>query len=148
MKRYLLISVVSIAIMLSAGCGNTDTVISGPVKGTDGAVLTENADDIEKEEESMSNSNTGAGYDKEKTIDFLMSELGLNENRAKGAANILESAGASTIVGYENKIENKHAYSITLIGEDGEKYLTAFDYEGYIGPVKDENGNYLYAPVD
>ncbi|MBO4981817.1 MAG: hypothetical protein J6C84_07980 [Lachnospiraceae bacterium] len=79
---------------------------------------------------------------------FLIQELGLEEDRALGAANTLEKAGCGLIVEYADKVVDQKAYSITLVNENGDKYYTAFDRNGYIGPIRDANGKYLYAPID
>ena len=42
----------------------------------------------------------------------------------------------------------KNAYQITLIDDKRKKYFTAFDITGFIGPIKDANGIYLYSPID
>ena len=79
---------------------------------------------------------------------FFIEKLGLSENRAKGAAQMLEMARCGAIADYEDKIEGTNAYTITLINMEGEKYFTSFDMDGFIGPIKDEEGEYLYAPVE
>ena len=79
---------------------------------------------------------------------FFIDELGLTESRAKGAAQMLEMVGCGTIVDYEDKNDGKNAYTITLINTEGKKYFTSFDMDGFIGPIKDEAGEYIYAPVE
>ena len=84
----------------------------------------------------------------EENMNFFLEKLELSENRAKGAAQMLEKAGCGTIVDYEDKVDGKNAYTITLINSEGKKYFTSFDDDGFIGPIKDETGEYLYAPVE
>lgn len=84
----------------------------------------------------------------EENMNFFLEKLGLSENRAKGAAQMLEKAGCGAIVDYEDKVDGKNAYTITLINSEGKKYFTSFDDDGFIGPIKDEMGEYLYAPVE
>ena len=85
---------------------------------------------------------------KEENRIFFIEELGMSENRAIGAAQMLEMVGCGTIVDYEDKIDGKNAYTITLINTEGKKYFTSFDMDGFIGPIKDEAGEYLYAPEE
>lgn len=83
-------------------------------------------------------------YDKQ----FLMEELAINESMATSCANKLVNSGCGRIVKYEDKLDDGKAYSVTLINEEGKKFYTAFDEKGFIGPIKDEKGEYLYAPID
>ena len=112
--------------------------------------------DIESEEEQTTEGQTTEeqtveekefAYKEENRL-FFLEELGMSENRAKGAAQMLEIAGCGTIVDYEDKMDGENAYTITLINSEGKKYFTSFDTDGLIGPIKDEEGTYLYAPVE
>ena len=79
---------------------------------------------------------------------FFMDELELSESRATGTANQLEQCGCGRIVELKDRIDGEKAYQITLVNDKGEKFYTSFDMNGFIGPIKNEEGNYLYAPID
>lgn len=79
---------------------------------------------------------------------FFMDKLKLSEDRALGAAYAVDRAKCGQLIDWENKVEAKHGYSITLINSDGEKYFTSFAKDGFIGPIKDENGNMLDCSYD
>lgn len=134
-------------ILVLFGCASTTEM---PVEttgnyeeytGTETEYLNDNEQTIktltESEEENM-----------DANVEFFLEELSLSQTMAEGAAKILEKAGCGKIVNYENKTDAKNAYTITLINDKGDKFNTAFDLNGYIGPVKDEKGNYLYSPID
>lgn len=131
MKIILLQAVLALNVIILVGCGQTDAVVE-PNQITESLEL-EEKDDME-------------------TVDinvlFLQENLDLSELRAKGAAQILSEAGCGEIIAYEDKVDGEHAYTVTLINSNGNKYYTAFDNSGFIGPVKDENGTYLYSPID
>lgn len=122
-----------LAGMLLSGCTSEITASEEETSLEEMELLVE----IETEEDYM-----------EQNILFFMEQLGLSESRARGAAQTIEEAGCGLIVGYENKIESQRAYGITLINSEGDKFETDFSLEGYMGPIKDENGNYLYYTVD
>ena len=90
---------------------------------------------------------TGCSEDSTSKVDenkaFFERELELSADRALGAAYAMDRANCGLITGWENKVEEMHAYSITLINDEGKKFFTSFSEDGFIGPIKDENGNML-----
>ena len=80
--------------------------------------------------------------------DFLMESLSLEENRALGAAYAMQKIGAGIIVDTANRIEEDHAYTITLINDSGEEFIVTFSVDGFIGTIKDKDGELIYYGID
>ncbi len=79
---------------------------------------------------------------------MFVDKLNVKENPAKGAAERLSEIGCGRIVDITNLDKSGGAYSMNLTDEKGDVYDITMSYEGYLGVVKDENGNYLLMPVD
>ncbi|MBR1845302.1 MAG: hypothetical protein IJ792_01745 [Oscillospiraceae bacterium] len=71
-----------------------------------------------------------------------------DENAVLGAAQQLEQAGCGPIAKIEVEEDDGRVYVLTLTDEEQKVFRTVMNYEGYIGPIQDEEGNYLYAPID
>lgn len=80
--------------------------------------------------------------------EFFMKVLSLEENRALGAAYAMQKIGAGIIVDATNRIEEEHAYTITLINDSGEEYIATFSESGFIGTIKDKDGELIYYGID
>ena len=80
--------------------------------------------------------------------DFFMKTMSLNEDRALGAAYVMQKIGAGTIVDATNKIDGEHAYTITLISDSGDEYTATFSEDGFIGTIKDKDEELIYYGID
>ena len=77
-----------------------------------------------------------------------MESLSLEENRALGAAYAMQKIGAGIIVDTANRIEEDHAYTITLISDSGDEYTATFSEDGFIGTIKDKDEELIYYGID
>ena len=80
--------------------------------------------------------------------DFFRKTMSLDENRALGAAYVMQKIGAGTIVDATNKTYGEHAYTITLISDSGDEYFVTFSEDGFIGMVKDKDDKLIYYGID
>ena len=80
--------------------------------------------------------------------DFFMKTMSLDEDRALGAAYVMQKIGAGTIVDATNKIDGEHAYTITLISDSGDEYTATFSEDGFIGTIKDKDEELIYYGID
>lgn len=103
---------------------------------------------VEETTETIQENNENEVSFVEENKKFFMDKLKLSEDRALGAAYAVDRAKCGQLIDWENKVEAKHGYSITLINSDGEKYFTSFAEDGFIGPIKDESGNMLDCSYD
>ena len=79
---------------------------------------------------------------------FLESELGLTESRAESAATKLDNAGCGVIMKCVDRVDGEHAYRVTLINTDGQEYIVSFGEDGFIGTIKNQEGDVILAPID
>ena len=79
---------------------------------------------------------------------FLMKKLKIKEKPARGAAEKLNAVGCQNIKKIEELDDSQNAYSMTLIDEENNCFYLTMSYEGYLGTVKDQNGNFLITPID
>lgn len=66
----------------------------------------------------------------------------------RGAAQHLIEAGCGEIGSVEITEKGKNTYTLKITDKEGKVFVTVMDKEGYIGPIQDGDGNYLYAPVE
>ena len=71
-----------------------------------------------------------------------------DEDAVLGAAQRLEQAGCGRITEIAVEEDDGRVYVLNLTDEEQNVFHTVMDYEGYIGPIQDEDGNYLYAPIE
>ena len=71
-----------------------------------------------------------------------------DENAVLGAAQRLNQVGCGLIAEIEVEEDDGRVYVLNLTDEEQNVFHTVMDYEGYIGPIQDEDGNYLYAPIE
>ena len=80
---------------------------------------------------------------------FLMETPGFTDEHAVGgAAEHLQEAGCGFISSVEVIDDSNEVYSLKIIDENGQVLYADMEFEGYIGPIKDDKGRYLYAPVE
>lgn len=79
---------------------------------------------------------------------FLESELGLIESRAESDAIKLDNAGCGFIMKCVDRVDGEHAYQVTLINKDGQRYIVSFSKDGFIGTIKNQDGDVILAPID
>ena len=75
-------------------------------------------------------------------------ELNVKEKPAEGAASQLTAVGCGRIVEIKDLDGTDNAYAMTLVDEKGDSYYVTMSYDGYLGFVKDNEGNYLVMPID
>ena len=83
-------------------------------------------------------------YNTKKFVD----ELEVKENPAKGAAERLEEIGCSKIISLTDIDKSEGAYSMKICDDKGDIYQITMSYEGYLGVVRDKDGEYLITPID
>ncbi len=71
-----------------------------------------------------------------------------DENAVLGTAQRLGQAGCGRITEIEVEEDDGRVYVLNLTDQNGHVFHTVVDYKGYIGPIQDEEGNYLYAPIE
>ena len=79
---------------------------------------------------------------------FLSFILFTDENAVLGTAQRLGQAGCGRITEIEVEEDDGRVYVLNLTDQNGHVFHTVVDYKGYIGPIQDEEGNYLYAPIE
>ncbi len=85
----------------------------------------------------------------EQNAALLMETLSFSdEDAVLGAAQRLEQAGCGRITEIAVEEDDGRVYVLNLTDEEQNVFHTVMDYEGYIGPIQDEDGNYLYAPIE
>lgn len=85
----------------------------------------------------------------EQNAALLMERLPFaDENAVLGAAQRLNQVGCGLIAEIEVEEDDGRVYVLNLTDEEQNVFHTVMDYEGYIGPIQDEDGNYLYAPIE
>lgn len=84
----------------------------------------------------------------EENYQFIVNNLSGTESGAKGTVQILCGSGCKKIIKMESFNDNGKCYSMTFIDKDNNKFYTTMSYNGYVGTVKNEEGEYLYAPAD
>lgn len=130
--KYKEIIICFLIAMALVGCGTKETVDTS-------------GQDIETVIDETSNENT---EEFDKNVEFLMTNLSLSQYRAEGAAYRFEQVDMGVIVECSVKDKGDKAYIVTLKNESGKEFQVSFSNDGYYGFIKDEDGNYLYAPID
>lgn len=97
---------------------------------------------------SATDSTTNASSSIDANAAYIVSILNVGEQGAKGTATILDYCGCGKIMGHEDMNDTGNCYTITFIDNNENKYITTIGYDGYIGYIKDIEGNYLYAPTE
>lgn len=80
--------------------------------------------------------------------EFFMNSLFFDEDRALGAAYAMQKIGAGVIVEAKKRIDDEHAYTITLVNDSGDEYTASFSDNGFVGNIMDQNGKLLYYGID
>ena len=85
----------------------------------------------------------------EQIKDFLMSQYEFgSENAVKGAAARLNSVGCGKPAGSVLVEDEDEVYVIELTDEKGNIFCFNIEHQGYIGPILNGDGDYLYTPID
>lgn len=120
----------------AAGSGGTETVAT--VDNGVTIIDNETKEDAEMSEEVI-----------EQIKSFLMENVSFgSESAVYGAASRLYEAGCSKAVGLSLVDDTDGVYMLELSDDKGQVFCFSIDHKGYIGPVRDKNGNYLYTPID
>lgn len=82
-----------------------------------------------------------------KNTETLLSYLDISKYGAEGCCQMLHMVGCRELVELEIT-DKEECYSLTLTDTEDKKYYITLSYEGYLGVIQDESGEYLYAPVD
>ena len=147
----------TLLLIAAAGCG----------RGAEGAAAPEStavsaAESAAETQEEQAESTPASEAEKEESMAAEVDQELLEQNAkmlaeaadfsskyaVRGAAQHLMEAGCGEIGSVEITEQGKNTYSLKITDKDGKVFLTVMDKEGYIGPIQDEEGNYLYAPVE
>lgn len=137
-KKIFMLWIVMIYILEISGC-KIETKEKVPVPNEkEEAERKEKEEKVdEKETEELIKKNT----------DILLSYLDISKYGAEGCSQTLQQIGCHELVKVEIT-DTEECYSLTLTDENDQEYYITLGYDGYLGIIKDGEGNYLYAPVD
>jgi hypothetical protein len=79
---------------------------------------------------------------------FLVEQLDVGESGAKYTAKILESKVGCTKITEIEELEKTKCYSMVIVDDNESKFFVTMSFDGYLGYVRDMDGNYLYYEVD
>lgn len=81
--------------------------------------------------------------------EFLMQHLAFrSEDAVMGTAQKLSDAGCKTPVELLLTEDSDDVYVVQLKDQNNNVFLFNVSHDGYVGPIQDDQGNYLYAPID
>ena len=135
MKKNII--VIGLCVLFFTGCTRfQNNTKENEVHNISGDVLTQNED------------STGSDVS-DKIAEFLMDAYEFeSESAVKGAAERLYDAGCNIIISSQLIDASDDVYTIELIDINDKTFLFTIDHQGYIGPIQDKEGNYLYTPID
>jgi hypothetical protein len=83
----------------------------------------------------------------DKNINFLVKNLNVDIDKARHIEEKLESIGCSQIVSRDS-IDFDSCISIAFTDSNNVKYFMTVSFDGYLGYIRDDDGNVLYYELD
>lgn len=147
MKRQCVIGAIALCSLIMSGC-----ISRADIKNEKEKNHGQSEESLEKSEELENEwSDHMENQEIEDQIDtntkLVLSYMDVSEDGVKGCMRRLQQLGCGKLVKVEIT-DAEECYSLTLIDENDQKYYITLGYDGYLGIIKDGEGNYLYAPVD
>lgn len=136
MKKGLIAVLMSVIVL--SGCGVSKTTEQGVVASSQDTTSKEDELNVVIDDEVCTSN-----------VQIFMDKLTFTDKDAVlGSVQRLNSVGCGAITDIYIIEGSDNVYVLKVTDEDGDVFQITMDSTGYIGPIQDNDGNYLYMPID
>lgn len=136
MKKFIIIFILS-GVVSFCSCAPTD------IKND-----TEYKVELEAEDKNETENDTDMSEKIKANQRFLVDNLNVGETGALGTAQVLADVGCGLIKEIKDVDDDGKSYEMSLIDNAEQLFYITMGYDGYLGTVKNVDGDYLYTPVE